>query len=106
MTKEQLDKLPKWAQREIDVLTMTVDELTATLQAERTITPDNKFGEVRSYTDGVIHSLANYQRVRFLVEGGYVDVSQDHHMKAVYVIGQGIVSITPRAANTFIIKCI
>ena len=92
---EDLTKLPKWAQRRIDVLTRNVDYF------------EKKLNTVKCGESGISYT-ENWQKEYFLPEGSKIvfrfggqeiSVYRKHHDDALMVMGNGTIVVLPDTSN-------
>lgn len=98
MTEEEINKLPKWAQREVNTLQMNLRDALAELERMRSNPESNTF--VGHPVTKDVQYLKNHAQVTFMLPTGKITV---------YVSREGFVdvnansgetfSITPRASN-------
>ncbi len=99
ITEAQYQKLPRYAQQELDILTMNVDNLKKRISEFEG--PADSLIVLRGY--GNDHPLPKGDTVRFAVEDGTIDVrlEKDH----LYVNSSRRLTIRPIATNCADMYC-
>ena len=94
---KNIDKLPKWAQREVTLLERKIEELQKIVDANNTADTNVTHGVLKTY------GLPMNSTVSFHTDNSRFDVSIDKK-GGIRVYSFDILQIIPSASNTVIIK--